>query len=147
MFADLRKNSEQWGFLGSSTYANISDRLTQPEHLYVIYFRSSTHLHAFARGKAHQDGWDWWVKNEKGLGDLAISHEIWDVPEGGWETIYHNYGPSGFAATSHAIEEKGGIKQWACPIVAGDHNALKSSAARMGTVKGRLPGPEEDEKA
>lgn len=75
------------------------------------------------------------MKNEAKLGDVAISHETWEVPEGEWETIYHNYGPSGFAATSHLIEEKGGVKQWACPIVSGDHGGLNNSAARMRTVK------------
>ena len=146
MFQDLEKNSEQWGFLGSSTYASTSDRLTQPEMLYIIYFKSSAHLHAFARGKTHQDGWDWWMKNEAKLGDVAISHEVWEVPDGGWETIYHNYGPSGFAATSHAIEEEGGVKQWACPIIAGDHKALKNSASRMRLVKGPVGKGAGDEK-
>jgi hypothetical protein len=148
MFRDLEKSCEQWGFLGSSTYANSSDRLTLPETLYIIYFKSSAHLHAFSCGKAHQDGWDWWMKNEASLGDVAISHEVWEVPEGGWETIYNNYGPSNFAATSHLIEEKGGLKQWACPIVAGDHKGLKRSAGRMGVVKGPVKkGSEKGEKA
>lgn len=74
------------------------------------------------------------MKNEKSLDDLAISHEIYDVPEGGWETIYVNYKPSNFAATSHLIEEKGGRKGWACPIVRGDHRALRTSKGRMGFV-------------
>lgn len=88
------------------------------------------------------------MKNEASLGDVAISHEIWEVPEGGWESIYYNYGPSGFAATSHEIEEKGGVKQWACPIISGNHKALKNSAARMRTVKGPVgKGFEGSEKA
>jgi hypothetical protein len=92
----LSASPHEYGFLGSSTYANTSDRLTQPESLHIMYFKSSAHLHAFARGKAHQEGWDWWVRNERELGDVAISHEIYEVPEGGWETIYANYRPSNF---------------------------------------------------
>jgi hypothetical protein len=58
--------------------------------LYIIYFKSSVHL-MLMRIKAK-------------LGDVAISHKVWEVPEGGWETIYHN------------------------------HNALKNSTARMRIV-------------
>jgi hypothetical protein len=142
MIADLSRAPEKYGFLGSGTYENTSDRTTQPEVLYVMYFKSSEHLHAFSRGKAHQEGWDWWVRREKegGLRDLAISHETYEVAEGAWENIYNNYAPSGFAATSHLIEEEGGVKRWASPLVKGGHKGLKSSAVRTGFVKGPIRG-------
>lgn len=83
--------------------------------------------------KSHRVGYDWWYKNLDDLNELTISHEVYSMPEGGFENITHNGAPYDFAATSHAIQAKGGIKQqWQCPVVGADRKDLKISSARMG---------------
>jgi hypothetical protein len=97
MYAQLAKNSDEFGFLGQSNYMSAeSSSSTKPRTMTVLYFRSYEHLHKFAHGKVHRDGWEWWDKNAKENDDLMIAHEVYAVPAGKWETIYVNGEPFDF---------------------------------------------------
>lgn len=95
---DLDANAPANGFLGGSSYANVSDRTTGSELMNVIYFKSYEHLHAFAHEEAHREAWGWWngMVKEKGYGWLSIGHEVYSVPEGKWQNVYINYHESNF---------------------------------------------------
>lgn len=53
------------------------------------------HLHAFARGPAHQAGWTWFNKVTKTHPHLGMMHEVYAIPKGHWENIYKNITPFG----------------------------------------------------
>lgn len=61
----------------------------------LSYWKSMDHLHAFARGDAHRQGWDWWNKTVKEHDHLGIMHEVYAVPTSHWENIYVNMHPFG----------------------------------------------------
>ena len=95
MFTDLEINAEEHGFLGQSNYRG-TDTLTQPKSLNIIYFRSLEHMHKWAQGKGHREGWDWWNTNSQNLDEITIAHEVYSIPAGNWENIYHNSIPFDF---------------------------------------------------
>ena len=101
-----------------------------------MYFASADHVHAFANGPVHRDGWTWWNKIAATHRHLMIFHELYHVPRGYWETVYAHAEPTGLAATMHRVEvegEKGmGKEVWMSPVVGAEKGVLKNSAGRMG---------------
>ncbi len=88
MYRELEQKSEEFGFLGMSDYLSTSAQ-TCPTTMSVIYFRSVEHLHKFAHGKVHREGWDWWDKAdaEGNVDCLTIGHEVYVVEAGKWENV------------------------------------------------------------
>lgn len=57
------------------------------------------------------------------------------IPDSGFENISQNASPYDFAATTHAIEAAGGMKQqYQSSIVSADRKDLKISATRLGKM-------------
>ncbi|EHK99802.1 putative Adenylosuccinate synthetase [Glarea lozoyensis 74030] len=66
-------------------------------HMSVLYFADLSGLHRYAHtSKAHRAGWEWWAQSGSDVDMVSIGHEVYDVPEGKWETIYGNSKPFGF---------------------------------------------------
>ena len=61
----------------------------------VSYWASIEHLHAFAHGPSHREGWAWWDHYRQSHHDVGIYHETFFAPRGSWETIYENMHPTG----------------------------------------------------
>lgn len=53
------------------------------------------HLHAFAQGPTHREGWDWFNQIHKAHPHIGIFHETHAVAAGGWENIYNSMWPLG----------------------------------------------------
>lgn len=134
MAKDLEKNAVQYGFLGYSQYEGC-EVYTKPIGMNIMYFKSLEYLHQWANtSETHRAGWDWWNAGIKDFDNITIAHEVYSIPEGGFENIFINSSPYDFAATSHAIKAAGGEQHFVCPLV--DANkGFRSSNARMGTVK------------
>ncbi|KAG9231988.1 hypothetical protein BJ875DRAFT_99756 [Amylocarpus encephaloides] len=132
MFQDLEKNADEYGLLGYSNY-NGTDTTTKSVSMSVLYFTNMESLQRYAHvSKQHREGWEWWNQNGDRADEVSIGHEVYDVPEGKWETIYGNAKPYGFAATTHAIKTHGVERKYVCPIV---DNKRMTAPQRMGTVK------------
>ena len=132
MMKDLDDHADEFGFLGSTSWLNASDRTTSPEIMMVCYFRTVEQLHAFAKSHYHRDAWDWWNKNQKSMPYVSIYHETFHVPKGGWEAIYINSHVSGInASTVRYTDALTGKDMYASPIVDASKGLLKTSAGRM----------------
>ncbi|KAK0109419.1 hypothetical protein ONS95_002116 [Cadophora gregata] len=137
MFTELERSPLTHGFLGYTDYSS-NNVPTQPHSLSIMYFKSISHVHAWAHSSpAHRAAWEWWDSEQKAgrIDHLTIAHEIYGVEEGKWENIYVNARPFGFAETSHAIVEKGGRKLWACPAMDASRS-FRTSGQRLGNVRG-----------
>ena len=135
MAESLDKHSEEFGFLGMSTYLNTNDRSTGNELMNVAYFRTTAGLHAFAHSEHHRDGWNWWNRTVKEHPHISIFHEIFEAPRGHWESIYVNSHASGINATQHKVIDEEGQERWASPVVDASRGLLKTSAGRMSRSK------------
>ncbi|KAH6663680.1 hypothetical protein B0J14DRAFT_255361 [Halenospora varia] len=132
MFKDLEQNADEYGFLGYSSY-HASDDTSKPNGLSIMYFRSLEYLHKYAHQSAsHKEGFEWWAGMGEKVDWVSIGHEVYDVPAGGWENIYGNAKPYGFAATNHLVTDEKGERKWVCPIV---DNKRMGAVQRMGRVK------------
>ena len=127
-------NAEENGFLGSSTYIG-SQRSSNNQLLNVMYFKNSDYVHNYVGGALHRDAWNWWNKIAPTHPHLMISHELYQVPKGYWESIYKQGAPIGVADTLHPVTLKSGGKEekvWMSPVVDACKGVLKSSVGRMG---------------
>jgi Domain of unknown function (DUF4188) len=96
MFMELEKNAEYYGLLGYSNFYS-TDSTTKSISMSVMYFETLDGLHRYAHGsQTHRAGWEWYNEVGAGAKEVSIGHEIYDVPEGKWETIYGNSKPNGF---------------------------------------------------
>jgi hypothetical protein len=96
MFMEIEKNAEEYGLLGYSNYYG-TDATTKCISMSVLYFENMSGLHRYAHSsKTHRDGWEWWTAMGSGVDLVSIGHEVYDVPEGKWESIYGNSKPFGF---------------------------------------------------
>ncbi|KAK3073157.1 hypothetical protein LTR53_005494 [Teratosphaeriaceae sp. CCFEE 6253] len=132
MAKNLDAHADDFDFLGMTNWTNAGDRQTSPEGLSVAYFRSVEGLHKFAHSDFHRGGWDWWNKGYAQMPHLSIYHEIYQVPKGGWESIYVNSQASGInSTTSRFVDRDSGKTMWASPVVDASKGLLKTSAGRM----------------
>lgn len=95
MFVEIEADAAKWGYLGRSNpliELNPSGTFTT---LTVSYWASIEHLHAFAHGASHREGWAWWDHYRQSHHDVGIYHETYFAPSGNWETIYENMHPFG----------------------------------------------------
>ena len=110
--------------------------------LALSYWKDIEHLHAFARGPSHTTGWNWWGETQKQWPHIGIFHETYNVPAGGWETIYQNFHPIGMAQTKHRVMDKStGTMRLISPLVEAKGGKWKSMMLRMG---GHEPDEKED---
>ncbi|OIW25409.1 hypothetical protein CONLIGDRAFT_92763 [Coniochaeta ligniaria NRRL 30616] len=137
MYADLKAESKKYGCIGSSQWLNAG-RGSKNASMGVYYFRSVEGLHAFAHGKAHRDGWDWynaWVKRT-GYSHLGIFHETFLAAPGQWETIYVDMPPTLLGATDvKVLNEESGREEFVAPLVDANNRQLRSQYGRMGRTK------------
>lgn len=78
MTKELDKSPTEFGYLGSSTWINSSDRGSKNEQMVMMYFKSMHYLHEYAHGRLHTDTMLWWRHNEhkmKHIGTLRIQAE------------------------------------------------------------------------
>lgn len=137
MAQDLDDQAEKFGFLGMTSWLNASVRSTSNQIQWVCYFRSYEGLHEFAHSQIHRNAWDWWYGNVKKHPHLSIYHEVYDVPEGHWETIYNQSHPTGLGTTTHKVfDQETGAEIYASPIVDASKGKLKTSSGRMNRSKG-----------
>lgn len=85
MAEDLDSHADEFGFLGMTSWLNITDRTSNNESMNVAYFRSVEGLHAFAHSKYHRVGWDYWNKHAADCKHISIWHEVYHAPKGHWE--------------------------------------------------------------
>ncbi|KAK9452458.1 hypothetical protein V1511DRAFT_200246 [Dipodascopsis uninucleata] len=131
MIESLESNSQTNGYLGSTSYLNASgSRPTKSELMITFYFRSLDHIHHFAHGPVHRDGWNWWNKTIKAHRHLSIMHEVYEAPKGKFENVFVNANPEGISATVYPIQDKDGKISWLSPIVDATKGQLASSAGR-----------------
>ena len=96
LILDLDAKAPANGFLGASTWSNSSDRDISSELMNILYFRSYEQLLTFAHADEHRAVWTWWNRNVGKYKHIAISHEVYSVPAGNWQTMYTNSHPSNF---------------------------------------------------
>ncbi|KAK4690657.1 ribonuclease P/MRP protein subunit POP1, partial [Lecanoromycetidae sp. Uapishka_2] len=72
----------------------------------ISYWKSREHLHAFAQGPVHRDGWNWFNHIHKEYPHIGIFHETFDVPAGGWENIYNSIWPIGMGNIKYHVRDK-----------------------------------------
>lgn len=130
MTNELDKRPTDFGFLGSSTWINSSDRTTGNEVMVMMYFKSLHHCHEYAHGKTHTETMLWWQQNAHKMKHVGIMHEIYAAPKHSSEGIYVNYHPTGLGATFTEANVKG-EKVWMSPLVQGK-GSLTYSKGRMG---------------
>lgn len=109
MFVEIEADAAKWGYLGKSNpliELNPSGTFTT---MTVSYWASIEHLHAFAHGPSHREGWAWWDHYRQSHHDVGIYHETFFAPSGSWETIYENMHPMGMGKIRFPINksEKG----------------------------------------
>jgi hypothetical protein len=103
MWADANSNREKYGFLGNTPQMATEDDGSRQDGqgvtlVFLSYWKTLEGLHQFAHAAAHMKGQLWW---EKGAIDMykhiGISHEVYEVPAGNWENVYHNFRPFGIS--------------------------------------------------
>ena len=130
MTKQMDKDPTKYGYLGSSTWINSSDRSAGNEQMVMMYFRSLADCHAYAHGPMHTEAMQWWQRNEKDMKHVGIMHEIYAAPRHASEGIYVNYHPTGLGATFTEAEVEG-KKVWMSPLVKGK-GPMMYSKGRMG---------------
>jgi hypothetical protein len=138
MIKDLEDNSEQYGFLGASSYI-ASERAAANETMILVYFRTYEGLHAWSHvaGGVHREALNYWSNDIMGNGKkkegrfFSIMHEVYQIPAKKWESIYVNYHPTGLGATTYKVKVDGKEK-WASPLVDASKGSLTTSKGRLG---------------
>lgn len=137
MAEDLDEHSEEFGYLGMTSWLAPEQRATQNEMLNVCYFRDYEGLHKFAHSKYHREAWRWYNKTIKDMPHMSIWHETYVVPKGNWESIYANSHAGHLASTKYKVTNKEtGEVQWASPVVDASRGLLKTSKGRMSSGDG-----------
>jgi len=139
MVAQMYARRDEYGMLGASGWSS-QDRETHNSRLYIFYFRDVDGLHKFAHDKEHAAGWKWLSDfHRDGHHHIAAYHETFEVPRGGWETIYLNSKPTLLGDTVVNVKdgekEGDGEDKWVRSLVSIDNSVgrgLKSMMARMG---------------
>ena len=134
MQQELNDRAEEFGLLGSSHWLE-SGRETGNEQLFLMYFRDTAGLHAYAHGELHREGWAWWNRTMAQHPHIAIWHEAYEAPAGAWESIYVNTRPTLLGATTYPVKTPQGT-QWLNPLVDASRGVLKSSRGRMTRTDG-----------
>lgn len=114
MWREAQENREKYGFLGNTPALGTEDDGSRPDskgsqQMFISYWKTLEGLHKFAHGDHHMKGQLWWERTaSKQFKHLGIMHEVYEVPAGNWENVYHNFRPFGickFNEISKQIEE------------------------------------------
>ncbi|KAJ5784700.1 uncharacterized protein N7503_009912 [Penicillium pulvis] len=105
MYAQLAKERETYGFLGSKTMMGADERSAGNHIITMMYFRNLEGVHRFAHGPIHTDTWNWWNSKGKKYGYLTIAHELYSSPKNQWENIYINGELSGLPGTKVKVKK------------------------------------------
>ncbi|KAJ5994166.1 hypothetical protein N7451_009890 [Penicillium sp. IBT 35674x] len=105
MYAQLAKERETYGFLGSKTMMGADERSAGNHIITMMYFRNLEGVHQFAHGPIHTDTWNWWNAKGKKYGYLTIAHELYSSPKNQWENIYINGELSGLPGTKVKVKK------------------------------------------
>jgi hypothetical protein len=106
MWRDAEAQREKYGFLGNTpalvaeksgtAYGTRNNDDQGKTLVWLSYWKTLAGLHAFAHAEAHKEGWVWWDRGAgKKYPHIGIAHEVYEVPAGSWENIYHNFRPFG----------------------------------------------------
>jgi len=109
MWLDANQNRESYGFLGNTPSLSTQDDGMRQDSkgttaVYLSYWKTLEGLHKFAHASPHMKGQLWW---ENGAMDefphMGIAHEVYEVPPGNWENVYHNFRPFGICKWSSDV--------------------------------------------
>jgi hypothetical protein len=153
MIKDLEDKSEEFGFLGATSWQNIT-AASKNELLIVCYFKNVEGLHKFAHSEYHLPAWQWWNKEIAKMPHISIYHETFHVPvsllsynirkeysanivqAGNWESIHVNSHISGINSSVFKVIDDEGQEKYTYPIVDASKGLLKTSAGRMSRSQG-----------
>src|SRR6185437_1504678 len=101
MIAELQRHPEL-GCLGANTWFGRTTLMVQ-------YWRSFTHLEAYAkaRDRAHLPAWTAFNRNVGDDGDVGVFHETYEISPDGYETLYANVPPTLLGKVARLVEAKG----------------------------------------
>lgn len=133
MYDDLEKTPQANGFLGANFNMDQGNHHTKSSTVVIFYFKSMDHIHRWAHGPVHREGWDWYNKHTKQYPHIGVWHEGYEAPAGKWESVYINQGATGFGTTKHWYTDESGQERWTSPLI-------DASRGRLNTAKGRLSG-------
>ena len=137
LMAVLAERSDEFGYLGSSSWLNDNDESSRNEVMTLFYFRNREDIMKFAHSEHHRKVWKYWNDNAKNFHHMGISHEVYEAPAGSWEAIYLNYKPSGILATTFkAPNEKTGEEEWTSPVVSAAKGKYFTHDGRIGRGDG-----------
>jgi hypothetical protein len=101
MWADASANREKYGYLGNTPTMTSQDDGGRPDAagktlLYLSYWKTLEGLHKFAHGSVHMKGQMWWDAGAMTkYSHIGMMHEVYEVPRGNWENVFHNFRPFG----------------------------------------------------
>lgn len=101
MWKDASENREKYGYLGNTPTMVTQDDGNRPDAqgktlFYLSYWKSLEGLHKFAHGKVHMKGQMWWDNGAMNkYSHIGMMHEVYEVPKGNWENVFHNFRPFG----------------------------------------------------
>lgn len=136
MLTELDANAASNGFLGQTSYTRYDERGAL-ELTNVIYWKDLASIHDFAHAPLHREAWKWWDATLKEHDFIGINHEIFEADTGSWESVYANFQPTGYGATSYLRRggklESGIVPdQWVSPLVDASRGKLARSSGRLG---------------
>ncbi|KAK3332855.1 hypothetical protein B0T19DRAFT_457843 [Cercophora scortea] len=134
----LASRRDEYELLGSSEWQGRT-RASHNTMLFVMYFKNLAGLHKFAHDAEHRKGWEFLEKmNAEGKGHITAFHETFEVPAGGWETIYLNSEPVLLGDTDVKVLGLDGKWIWVRSLVRAEGPSMKGSMERMRKVPGQL---------
>jgi hypothetical protein len=101
MWADAHENREKYGFLGNTPAMGSQDDGERKDsmgqtQMYLSYWKTLEGLHKFAHGSVHMRSQLWWEKGAmEEFPHIGVMHEVYEVPAGNWENVFHNFRPFG----------------------------------------------------
>jgi hypothetical protein len=101
MWNDAEANREKYGFLGNTPAMVTEDNGSRQDSkgtnmVYLSYWKTLEGLHKFAHGSVHMQGQLWWEKGAmETYKHLGVMHEVYEVPAGNWENVFHSFRPFG----------------------------------------------------
>lgn len=135
---------DTYGLLPGAQTFRGGERAANNTSLLVMYFRDMAGLTKFAlEDSTHRGAMEWWrtfSRTAEG-GNVGIYHEVFEVGEGGYETVYDNMPPTllGAANVRVASSSSSGAKvdgereeeEWVGTLVSAEHPALRGGLKRM----------------
>jgi hypothetical protein len=109
MWLDAEANREKYGFLGNTPPLATEDDGSRQDcqgvnMVYLSYWKTLEGLHKFAHGDVHMKGQLWWERGAmEAYKHIGIMHEVYEVPAGNWENVFHNFRPFGICEWTFII--------------------------------------------